>query len=487
MTFLRRTLGSGPRIWSRMPKLSLGGSAGLKRVATLFGGMVLWANVALAAPPEVVADSTSVVSGMENPVIISVRSDRPASELRSFASAGTLEGPRVESERLLFSWIPPKIRVPMVAILLFWNETDGAPELAALRIRFFGRTELEVDTEGGASVVVEVGSSSFGPVLADKSGKVKVPIEVPPDTRSVTVVAQTKSRKTSRSVPLEVPATNPLASLITPQPVVRDRGAWLVVVHATELPLADLDIDSRGGQLKKRGASKDHALFYILPDAEAEELTATSTLRGNPVARSTAQAPVFVPPPPLRAPPPPPPPPRPPKSEVEPSRQPGLIALLAGAFYSSGDSRGVQGDLTGAYRLPWLKRRIAMGASLGLRGARSSATVLPLGNLTSSLSALPVDLVIQGVIADLGSFELGSRIGVGPMFVRHSVTSDFQASFDETFVSFDAWVGLSLAYRFKVIDVLLELREAYSPASTPHLDAQLGGLMASLGVRRDLP
>src|SRR5262245_55174398 len=127
-----------------------------------------WASAAMAAAPEVTFQPNQVVLGADAKVEVEVRSqDLP--HLRSYASTGTLSprqdaGPGV----VRFTWTPPEVRYPHMAILLFWSERGTAvPELTVARIPLLGRTELTVKTEPRAEVHVEIGDRTFGPRRAD--------------------------------------------------------------------------------------------------------------------------------------------------------------------------------------------------------------------------------------------------------------------------------------------------------------------------------
>ncbi|MFP2908954.1 hypothetical protein ACLESD_28715, partial [Pyxidicoccus sp. 3LFB2] len=158
--------------------------------------LLLAAPLTLAAPPGVTVSWTPerVVLGQDSRVALEVRVPAGSGPVRGAASSGTLTHPRVEGgEVRVFEWTPPPVRHPLVAVLAFWVE-DGQPpassgsEVGIVRIPLLGKTQLDVSTDAGASVVVEVDGRRFGPVTADDRGRARVPVEVPPGVRSASVL-----------------------------------------------------------------------------------------------------------------------------------------------------------------------------------------------------------------------------------------------------------------------------------------------------------
>ena len=54
----------------------------------------------------------------------------------------------------------------------------------AARIMLEGSTVVPFHTSPGASVTMRVGDRNFGPVVADRQGRVEIPIQVPPGIRA---------------------------------------------------------------------------------------------------------------------------------------------------------------------------------------------------------------------------------------------------------------------------------------------------------------
>jgi hypothetical protein len=74
-------------------------------------------------------------------------------------------------------------------------------------------------------------------------------------------------------------------------------------------------------------------------------------------------------------------------------------------------------------------------------------------------------------------------VGAGVLPFQHQVSSDFQPSFGESKLAPMAFLAAQGAWRFSRVSLLMELRGEYGPAQTERLNAQLGGVGASLGVR----
>jgi hypothetical protein len=130
-----------------------------------------------------------LVLGSETELMVSVEVSGPGADTlaptRTFATVGTLEAPRPTGAPGHFAarYLAPAERFPQVALLVV-EFGGGAQRLRGLaRLSLHGSTDMSLRTSASASVTLRVGEESFGPVVADKQGHVKIPIEVPPGVR----------------------------------------------------------------------------------------------------------------------------------------------------------------------------------------------------------------------------------------------------------------------------------------------------------------
>jgi hypothetical protein len=128
--------------------------------------------------------------GTDTELVVEIEVRGPGAETfaptRTFATVGTLEGPQPTGVPAHFTarYLPPAERSPQVALLAV-EVGAGAQRLrGAVRVPLHGTTEMPLRTSPSASVTLRVGDEAFGPVVADRQGHVKIPIQVPPGMRT---------------------------------------------------------------------------------------------------------------------------------------------------------------------------------------------------------------------------------------------------------------------------------------------------------------
>jgi len=106
--------------------------------------------------------------------------------LRVFATVGTLDMPRVTGTpgRYTARYLAPVDRFPQVALLVVELGSGLRRIHAAARIALDGSTVFPFHTSAGTSVTMRVAGRQFGPVVADRQGRVEIPIQVPPGVRT---------------------------------------------------------------------------------------------------------------------------------------------------------------------------------------------------------------------------------------------------------------------------------------------------------------
>ncbi|MCI0572646.1 MAG: hypothetical protein L0Y66_17980 [Myxococcaceae bacterium] len=251
--------------------------------------VVLCAPVAHAAAPRVVTSAPYLVLGEETAVHVTVVPTRPDAVLRAVTNAGALLplAPTTGPERH-FTYQPPPERVPRIALLAFWEEGSGAPELAVHRLPLHGRMILQVRTRPGAEVMVKVGGHDFGPVRASRAGTIGVDVEVPPGVTSAQVRARASGQERRTELPIELPRSNPLFAVLTSAWPDAQHPSWLWVLHAQSLPGPMLEFTSRGVRLERVRFFKDRALFRVTQVQDGREPFLEVRLAGAPDAVAQA-------------------------------------------------------------------------------------------------------------------------------------------------------------------------------------------------------
>lgn len=448
----------------------------MRAVFLLCLAVIALPEVAAAAGPQVRAEPARVLLGRDTSVALEVRVPEGSGPVKAAASSGTFAQAEVEGGAVrAFQWTPPEVRYPLAAILVFWVERGAAPpEVAVVRIPLLGRTDMPIITDPGAEVVVEIDGARFGPVKANRGGKVKVPVEVPPGVEQARVLATRGELKTDRVAPLEVPPHKPLVAVFTPQPLPR-AGGWLVVAGEGKVDASVLELVPQGARFEPQAGTP--LLYRVKPEKAAQAISVEVKRRG---ARDSAQARASV-----TGEDPGPEPVEPPAPVAFVRTSPLSMHLLVGGFFAGGANSGPLAALGVSYQLPVWNGRLDAELELGLRQASLEARIDDIGTVRSSVLAGPVLASARAALYGRSAFTLYGRAGLGLMPFRHAVSSDFQAGFSESKVGLMAFVSAQGAYRFGRVSGLVELRGEYGPAHTPQLEAQLGGVGVSLGLRYD--
>ncbi|MCP3061760.1 hypothetical protein LXT21_23525 [Myxococcus sp. K38C18041901] len=423
---------------------------------------------------EVLASPTQVVLGRDKTVSLQVSVPPETGVLRVAASSGHFAEERLSHGAVrTFLWTPPSVRHPLVAVFLFWVEAaEGPPDVTVLRLALLGQTTLDVATSPGASVTVLVGETHFGPVQADGRGKARVPLEVPPGVDSARVLATRGELHTDASAPLDVPSVSPHVAALSPAPMPA-QGGWLLVAGEGPLDVARLKLRIEGGRAEPTEVG-DIARFQVTPDDDAASVTAVVQGDGGDVRAHAEIFRVLVTKPAVAV--------APPAPVVDASWRPAL-QVLAGGVFARGDNSGPFGALGVAFTAPWWERRLAGEFEVGVRAASFQGTVGALGAVRSQVLAVPLLVSARVELLRGAALSLYGRAGGGVAPFRHRLQSDFPAEVKESKLSGMGFLAIQGAYRFGRWSALGELRGAWAPASTPWLDAQLGGVSALLGMR----
>lgn len=427
--------------------------------------LLVCAASAASAAPTLSADRSTAVLGETKSLTLTVVSD---AELNSAASSGTLVHIGSEGDRHTYRWTLPESRFPTTALFAFWERASDQPDIAVLAIPLHGRTTLEMDTEPGADVHVQVGGSSFGPVKANAKGRVKVPIEVPPGARTAQVIAIAKGQQTARSVPLDVPKAAPYAIALGPDPLPA-AGGWIALLFPASFDARSFRVAVDGGAIADPVIAPGKATWRVRPaPGAATKVTLSITSRDPTAEPRTVSVTVGE------------------RRAQPPIAAPGLPITphaLVGAFFSGGKNTGFALELGASGKLAAMPRWLSLEGAVGLRQAWVIFPPSGPGSTDSNLQTIPILLGARARMFDRGAFAVDVRASAGPLPFRHTFTADFQAPFTETGVGFEVGVGPALMWRLGPLWLTLDLRAAFTQIRTARLLASPGGLIATLGAK----
>lgn len=170
----------------------------------------------------------------------------------------------------------PTTRHPQVAFIAVWRETGPEAPIHFFRIPLSGRTKLPVRTRAGATVKVLVEDRVFGPMIASRSGRVEVPIVVPPGVPEVVATSTTVKTQSQATVDTGVPPYNRLTLAVTPYLVEAD-GQSSATVHViydaagAPPPIDRVRVRASGGRLSPLGAEGGRYRFRFVAPPELRE------------------------------------------------------------------------------------------------------------------------------------------------------------------------------------------------------------------------
>lgn len=269
--------------------------------------------LAAAAPARgasLVVQEGPVVLGKTESCTVVIQTDDPAAgdetPLRLSVNVGSFSEPvRLGPGRYRAVYSPPATRFPQVALVAAWRETGPDARVDFLRLPLLGVARLPVTARPGARVRVRVGSETFGPAVADRSGRAVVPVVVPPGvTQGQILLKEKRGAEVVRSIPVEAPPYNRLTAAIVPHAAAAD-GATAVRLEVlydlggAEVPPDRIQVTPSVGAVSLRSASRGLFSFRYTPPAgaPAPSVTFAISVAGDPTARATALLSLRAPPP----------------------------------------------------------------------------------------------------------------------------------------------------------------------------------------------
>lgn len=145
---------------------------------------------------------------------------------------------RVKAGEYRTTYRLPETRFPQVALVAVWRETGEKARIDFARIPLSGRTELPVRSKPGSMISVLVGEQTYGPVKADRRGRAKLPIAVPPGVLEVVATSSRGADLSQGTVKVNVPKYNRMTLAVTPYLVPADgqSAATALVFYDVEAP-----------------------------------------------------------------------------------------------------------------------------------------------------------------------------------------------------------------------------------------------------------
>jgi hypothetical protein len=277
--------------------------------------LALVALLAAGAPAIVRAASIHIETGAvvlgrteSVPVVIRV-TEQPGTEdrpLRLAVNVGSFSEPtKIGKGTYRAIYIPPSTRFPQLGLVAVWKETGPEAQIDFVRFPLFGTTTIDVATKRGAEVRAQLGFDSFGPVVADATGKAKLHVAVPPEVLSADLSITDKvGASVKKTVPVEVPPYNRLTAALVPHAVVADGNGWvrldvLYALGGAAVPADRIRVTPSVGTVNIQSASGGLYSFRYVPPAgmPAGEVTFKIAVAGDPVARAAARLTIGLPPP----------------------------------------------------------------------------------------------------------------------------------------------------------------------------------------------
>jgi len=189
-------------------------------------------SLAVPEPLEVRVAARRIVADHMRIVPLEIRAPGPLRDLRGTATMGELHGPDPVEPGLYRAQLRlPALQGPAVILVAFRTEDRAG----FARIQVWKKAALEIDTEPGAQVRVEVAGQTFGPVRA-LGRQATVEVEIPPGAENARVIA-TDAAGNETVRPVDLPPSSFRRSLVLPpaEQILADDGAVLpVLVAATD-------------------------------------------------------------------------------------------------------------------------------------------------------------------------------------------------------------------------------------------------------------
>lgn len=203
----------------RAPAVSADGHAAVK---VRCGGEVQDVSIALVLPPPArrtgggplsITAPAHLVLGRDSEGRVTFAADAGAPP-RVMASVGEISGVvAVDDDGAQATYRPPVSMYPQLAVLAFLSREEELLDWIAVPLH--GRAEIEALTRPAELARARVGGFVFGPEAADRNGRLRVDVTVPPGVDAVTIAAAAEGDE--RRVPLDAPPASRVAAFCLQQ------------------------------------------------------------------------------------------------------------------------------------------------------------------------------------------------------------------------------------------------------------------------------
>jgi hypothetical protein len=251
-----------------------------------------------------------LVLGADAEVAVAVEANGPGGDAlaptRTFATVGTLEAPRPTGVpgHFMARYLPPADRAPEVALLVVELAAGAQRVRGVARLPLHGKTEMALRTSPSAEVSLRVRDQSFGPVVADKQGHVRIPIEVPPGLRVGIARAVDRNGNVKETEVDLQPAPFPRVLIVAPP--LLEVGSFVEVAVLALDPFGEpaapgrLSLRATEGLVHPLGESGPGEARYLVEVPRrvgAGALALTAGAAGTPVGRAELAVPLVAGPP----------------------------------------------------------------------------------------------------------------------------------------------------------------------------------------------
>ncbi|HZR08608.1 MAG TPA: hypothetical protein VFA79_08520 [Myxococcales bacterium] len=204
-----------------------------------------------------------------------------------WSSIGTVTHLRRESRELFrATWRAPAERYPQVALLSATVRSGGAQERAWLALPLIASETLQVTTKPRSRVELSLAGASFGPVRADRTGKSRIAVLVPPGHRTAQVrVRDPFGNVNETSVDLRPPAFTQVRLLVG-----KERASW-ADAEPVQLEIFAVTADGRPAAASDLVLSADRGTLGVpqqrAPGVFRVDFRAPDSAGGSAVIRAT--------------------------------------------------------------------------------------------------------------------------------------------------------------------------------------------------------
>ncbi|MBW2278384.1 MAG: hypothetical protein JRF63_12895, partial [Deltaproteobacteria bacterium] len=314
-----------------------------------------------------------LVLGSDGEASVEIRVTPDSGPVKVFAVLGSVTEPE-EAEPGVYrvSYSPPEQFLPQLDFVAATALVGGELVWAYAAVPLVGQGEAEIKTRKYANAVIHIRDKLYGPVKANRKGKAKIQVQVPPGTffgydgegHEVDLHVPSTARTAIFSAVTEVDMNDPRSVPLFGVAVGPDGGLCEECV--------ELEIWASSGSVENLEFLGDGAFTasYVAPDGGMGTAEIGAGLKGD--THPTAIVEIDIKPETAEVAPHPPPPPPPP---LPPAEVPWISsALKVGFAWNFGSLRSFDASLDAGVRLPAIDGRLGLGLELGFSIAASNAT-----------------------------------------------------------------------------------------------------------------